>query len=68
MQAISHEQNSNKIDEESKETVKIAEAAQGMLLRQTSLLSKNEVKLLFKPYTREDLQAILMDLFLKHIS
>jgi len=40
----------------------------GLLLRQSSLLSKNEVKLLFKPYTREDLQIILNDLFLKHLS
>lgn len=40
----------------------------GMLLRQTSLLSKNEIKLLFKPYTREELQTILMDLFLKQIT
>ena len=41
---------------------------EGMLLRQTSLLSKNEIKLLFKPYTREELQTILMDLFLKQIT
>lgn len=40
-------------------------AAGTLLLRQSSLLSRNECKLLFKPYTREDLQKILNDLFLK---
>lgn len=37
------------------------------LLRQSSLLSKNEVKVLFKPYTRDDLQKILSDLFVQHM-
>ena len=40
--------NSGTEEEESKD-------GDGLLLRQASLLAKNEVKLLFKPYTREDL-------------
>lgn len=39
-----------------------------MLLRHQSLLSSNEVKLLFRPYTRDDLQKIMAELFLKHIA
>ena len=42
-------------DEEEKKSVQNNNIRKSLLLRQSSLLSQNEIKLLFKPYTREDL-------------
>ena len=44
-----------------------AKAEKGNLLESNQLLGKNEVKLLFKPYTREDLQVILTNLYREHL-
>ena len=44
-----------------------AKAEKGNLLESNQLLSTNEVKLLFEPYTREDLQVILMNLYKEHL-
>lgn len=38
-----------------------------MILRSSSLLSKNECKLVFQPYTRDQLRAIMADMFTTQI-
>ena len=52
---------------ESHELEETKDQGDGMILRQTTMMSANEVKLLFKPYTRDDLQKILRDLLIKHL-
>lgn len=39
----------------------------GNLLQSNQLLTRNEVKLLFEPYTRGDLQLILSNLYKEHL-
>ena len=50
------------------ELAKSAKSGKGNLLKSNQLLRKNEVKLLFEPYTREQLQIILTNLYKDHLN
>ena len=67
MQAVRQSQATCEVTEDEEEKGSGVDEDASYLLRQSSLLSKNEVKVLFRPYTRDNLQKILHDLFLQHI-